>query len=77
MTLQFAQIDDEQGKFNINTLAAGGKTDTEAVAKFERLPQLTIRTVLSAAVRLQQSCWWDRRPTYVAVNPISDRQTAS
>jgi len=40
VTLQFAQIDDEQGKFNINNLAAGGKTDTESVAEFVRLLQL-------------------------------------
>lgn len=42
VTLQFAQIDDEQGKFNINNLAAGpgGTTDGEAVQEFQRLLQL-------------------------------------
>ncbi|HWG76720.1 MAG TPA: type II secretion system minor pseudopilin GspK [Steroidobacteraceae bacterium] len=40
VTLQFAQIDDEQGKFNLNDLAAGGKTDGEAVQEFRRLLQL-------------------------------------
>jgi general secretion pathway protein K len=40
VTLQFAQIEDEQGKFNINNLAAGGATDQESVAEFQRLLQL-------------------------------------
>jgi general secretion pathway protein K len=40
VTLQFAQIEDEQGKFNINNLAAGGSTDPESVAEFQRLLQL-------------------------------------
>lgn len=39
VTLQFAQIEDQQGKFNINNLAAGGQTDPEEVAEFQRLLQ--------------------------------------
>ncbi|HEX4025144.1 MAG TPA: type II secretion system minor pseudopilin GspK [Steroidobacteraceae bacterium] len=37
VTLQFAQIDDEQGKFNINNLAPGGVTDQTSVQQFQRL----------------------------------------
>ena len=39
VTLQFAQIEDQQGKFNLNDLAAGGATDQEAVEEFQRLLQ--------------------------------------
>jgi general secretion pathway protein K len=40
VTLQFAQIEDQQGKFNINNLADGGATDPESVQEFQRLLQL-------------------------------------
>ncbi|HLK71041.1 MAG TPA: type II secretion system minor pseudopilin GspK [Steroidobacteraceae bacterium] len=40
VTLQFAQIEDQQGKFNINNLADGGQTDPESLAEFQRLLQL-------------------------------------
>lgn len=40
VTLQFAQIEDQQGKFNINNLAAGGSTNPLAVEQFQRLLQL-------------------------------------
>ncbi len=40
VTLQFAQIEDEQGKFNVNNLASGGSTDAIAVAQFQRLLEL-------------------------------------
>jgi general secretion pathway protein K len=39
VTLQFAQIEDEQGKFNLNNLADGGATDMESVEEFQRLLQ--------------------------------------
>ena len=39
VTLQFAQIEDQQGKFNLNNLADGGSTDTESVQEFQRLLQ--------------------------------------
>jgi general secretion pathway protein K len=37
VTLEFAQIEDQQGKFNINNLASGGATDPTAVAQFTQL----------------------------------------
>jgi len=37
VTLEFAQIEDQQGKFNINNLADGGTTDHESVQEFQRL----------------------------------------
>lgn len=37
VTLEFAQIEDQQGKFNINNLADGGGTDEESVKEFQRL----------------------------------------
>jgi general secretion pathway protein K len=37
VTLQFAQIQDEQGKFNINNLAPGGTPDMTAIAQFQQL----------------------------------------
>ncbi|HEX4049272.1 MAG TPA: type II secretion system minor pseudopilin GspK [Steroidobacteraceae bacterium] len=40
VTLQFAQIEDQQGKFNLNNLADGGSTDQESVQEFQRLLQL-------------------------------------
>jgi general secretion pathway protein K len=45
VTLEFAQIEDQQGKFNINSLAAGGATDPASVALFQRLlTQLGLET---------------------------------
>jgi general secretion pathway protein K len=35
--LQFAQIDDEQAKFNINDLAPGGASDPASIQQFQRL----------------------------------------
>jgi general secretion pathway protein K len=37
VTLEFAQIEDQQGKFNINNLADGGGTDPESLQEFQRL----------------------------------------
>ncbi|MGH8206497.1 MAG: type II secretion system minor pseudopilin GspK [Steroidobacteraceae bacterium] len=37
VTLQFAQIDDEQGKFNINNLAPLGVDDQVSIQQFQRL----------------------------------------
>jgi general secretion pathway protein K len=37
VTLEFAQIEDQQGKFNINNLADGGPTDPQSLAVFQRL----------------------------------------
>ena len=37
VTLQFAQIEDQQGKFNINNLADGGSSDPLEIAQFQRL----------------------------------------
>ncbi len=37
VTLQFAQIEDEQGKFNINNLAPGGVSDPLSIEQFQRL----------------------------------------
>ena len=38
VTLEFAQLEDEQGKFNINNLAANGSTDTtKALILFQQL----------------------------------------
>ena len=37
VTLQFAQLDDEQGKFNLNNLAAGGNDNQTAIQQFQRL----------------------------------------
>jgi general secretion pathway protein K len=37
VTLQFAQIEDEQGKFNINNLAPGGVPDMNSIAEFQQL----------------------------------------
>jgi general secretion pathway protein K len=38
--LDFAQIEDEQGKFNINNLAPNGSTDGSSLAVFQQLLQL-------------------------------------
>ncbi len=35
--LEYAQIEDQQSKFNINNLADGGRSDPESMAEFERL----------------------------------------
>jgi general secretion pathway protein K len=40
VTLEFAQIEDQQGKFNINNLASNGATDTTSIPQFQRLLQL-------------------------------------
>jgi general secretion pathway protein K len=37
VTLEFAQIEDQQGKFNINNLASNGATDTTSIEQFQRL----------------------------------------
>lgn len=37
VTLEFAQIEDQQSKFNINNLADNGGTDPESVQEFQRL----------------------------------------
>jgi general secretion pathway protein K len=37
VTLEFAQIEDQQGKFNINNLAADGKTDNTSMQQFQQL----------------------------------------
>ncbi len=37
VTLEFAQIEDQQGKFNINNLASGGSTDKESLLEFQQL----------------------------------------
>jgi general secretion pathway protein K len=37
VTLEFAQIEDQQGKFNINNLADGGGTDQYSVQLFQQL----------------------------------------
>jgi general secretion pathway protein K len=37
VTLEFAQIEDQQGKFNINNLADGGATDQYSVQTFQQL----------------------------------------
>jgi general secretion pathway protein K len=39
VTLEFAQLEDQQAKFNINNLAPGGKTDNDAVIVFQQLLQ--------------------------------------
>jgi general secretion pathway protein K len=40
VTLEFAQIEDQQGKFNINNLASSGATDNGAVQQFQQLLSL-------------------------------------
>ena len=40
VTLEFAQIEDQQGKFNINNLADGGATDPTSVQQFQQLLSL-------------------------------------
>lgn len=37
VTLQFAQIEDQQGKFNINNLAPGGVSDQVSIQEFQQL----------------------------------------
>jgi len=37
VTLEFAQIEDQQGKFNINNLADGGTTDQNSMQTFQQL----------------------------------------
>lgn len=37
VTLEFAQIEDQQSKFNINNLVANGATNATAVAQFQKL----------------------------------------
>ncbi len=37
VTLEFAQLEDQQGKFNINDLAPNGTTNKAAVAQFQQL----------------------------------------
>jgi general secretion pathway protein K len=37
VTLEFAQLEDQQGKFNINNLASGGATDPASVQQFQQL----------------------------------------
>ena len=37
VTLEFAQIEDQQGKFNINNLAPNGSTDQTSVMQFQQL----------------------------------------
>ncbi len=37
VTLQFAQIEDEQGKFNLNNLADGATPDPTSIAQFQQL----------------------------------------
>jgi general secretion pathway protein K len=37
VTLQFAQIEDQQGKFNLNNLAPGGVSDPLSIRQFQRL----------------------------------------
>jgi general secretion pathway protein K len=38
--LEFAQLEDQQGKFNLNNLADGGATDATAVTQFQQLLNL-------------------------------------
>jgi general secretion pathway protein K len=40
VTLEFAQIEDQQGKFNINNLAPGGTTNPTSVQQFQQLLSL-------------------------------------
>jgi general secretion pathway protein K len=40
VTLEFAQIEDQQGKFNINNLADGGATDQTSMQLFQQLLSL-------------------------------------
>jgi general secretion pathway protein K len=40
VTLEFAQIEDQQGKFNINNLADGGATDQYSMQQFQQLLSL-------------------------------------
>jgi general secretion pathway protein K len=40
VTLEFAQIEDQQGKFNINNLASSGATDPVSVQQFQQLLSL-------------------------------------
>lgn len=40
VTLEFAQIEDQQGKFNINNLAAGGTSDKFSIQQFQQLLSL-------------------------------------
>ena len=37
VTLQFGQIEDQQGKFNLNNLAPGGASDPVSIQQFQRL----------------------------------------
>jgi general secretion pathway protein K len=37
LVLEFAQIEDQQGKFNINNLASGGASDPNAIAQLQQL----------------------------------------
>jgi general secretion pathway protein K len=37
VTLEFAQIEDQQGKFNINNLASGGASDPTAIQQMQQL----------------------------------------
>jgi general secretion pathway protein K len=37
VTLEFAQIEDQQGKFNINNLASNGASDPTSIEQFQRL----------------------------------------
>jgi general secretion pathway protein K len=37
VTLEFAQIEDQQGKFNINNLASGGASDATAIQQMQQL----------------------------------------
>ncbi len=37
VTLEYAQLEDQQGKFNINNLAPGGKSNPTAIAQFQQL----------------------------------------
>ena len=38
VTLEFAQIEDQQGKFNLNNLADGGVIDQTSLEEFQRPP---------------------------------------
>ncbi len=37
VTLEFAQLEDQQGKFNLNNLAPGGSSNAAAIAQFQQL----------------------------------------
>jgi general secretion pathway protein K len=60
VTLQFAQIEDEQGKFNINNLAPGGVYDQTSIAEFQQL-----LTLLGLEPK-----WADLMASWIATGPV-------